>query len=139
MNRDIIVLSDLQIGMPGISPVEGAFLQENAVVALHNAGHHSLTTTALFGIAEKDVDLKWDNDSVTEQMKASYNDEQENVEFAAMGISALLTPYLTEYTIIMRAKRVLGSTIGLEARKPLSHQKLHWKYQELNLSARTIL
>lgn len=69
------------------------------------------------GIADKDVDLKWDNDSVTEQMLASYNDEQENVEFAAMGISALLTPYLTDYTIIMRSKQGTGIDYWLGTQK----------------------
>lgn len=103
MNRYILQLSDLQKGMPGISPVEGAFLQENAVVALHKANHHTPTKMFLSGIANKDIQLSWE-DSVNQQMLNSYNDEKENAEFAAAGISALLTPHLTDYTIISRAR-----------------------------------
>lgn len=107
MKTDTLQLSDLQKGMPGITPVEGAFLQENAMVALHKANHHSPTKVSLTGTSNKDIQLSWD-DSVDQQMLNSYNDERENTEFAAVGISALLTPYLTDYTIIMRAQQGTG-------------------------------
>lgn len=107
MKTDTLQLSDLQKGMPGITPVEGAFLQENAMVALHKAKHHSPTKITLTGVANRDIQLSWD-DSVDQQMLNSYNDEKENTEFAAAGISALLTPYLTDYTIIMRAQQGTG-------------------------------
>lgn len=102
-SKDILELSDLQKGMPGISPIQGAFLQENAIVALHKANHLSPAKMTLTGIANKDIELAW-TDSVNQQMLNSYNDERENAEFAAAGISALLTPYLTDYTIISRAR-----------------------------------
>lgn len=108
MNEDILVLSDLQKGMPGISPVEGAHLQENVVVALHNAGHHSLTTMTLSGITDKKIDIEWDEKSVTDQILATHNDDQETIEFAAMGIGVLLTQYLTDYTIILRSRKGTG-------------------------------
>lgn len=107
MKTDTLQLSDLQKGMPGITTVEGAFLQENAMVALHKANHHSPTKITLTGVANRDIQLSWD-DSVDQQMLNSYNDEQENVEFAAMGISALLTPYLTDYTVVMRSRKGTG-------------------------------
>lgn len=107
MNKDILALSDLKKGMPGISSIQGTFLQENAMVALHKANHHSPTKTTLTGIAEKDIQLSWE-DTVNQQLLNSYNDEKENTEFAAAGISALLTPFLTDYTIIMRAQQGTG-------------------------------
>lgn len=107
-DRDVLILSDLQKGMPGISPVEGAFLQENAVVALHNAGHKSPTSMKLNGVADRVVDIEWDDEHVTDQILATHNDEQETIEFAAMGISVLLTTYLTDCLIILRSRKGTG-------------------------------
>lgn len=38
---DTIQLSDIRLGTPGISSIEGANLYENSIVALHNSGHPS--------------------------------------------------------------------------------------------------
>lgn len=101
-------LCNLTNGMPGITRAEGAYLLENAMVAFHRAGHKSPTQLGLSGIANTGVAITWSDGSVGKQMMATYNDEQENVEFAAMGISALLTPHLTDYTVIMRSKKGTG-------------------------------
>lgn len=113
MKKDTVALSELSKGMPGITPAQGAFMQENVVVALCRAGHHCPTQVSLSGVARKDIDIIWDDGSLTEQMKAAHNDEQDNTEYAAVGVSALLTPYLTDYTIIQRSQKGTGYDYAL--------------------------
>ncbi|MBR6867282.1 MAG: hypothetical protein IKN02_03515 [Prevotella sp.] len=47
---DTIQLSDICIGTPGITPVEGVNLYENSIVALHNSGHVSPVTLRMEGL-----------------------------------------------------------------------------------------
>ena len=52
MNMDILQLSDIRQGTPGITPVEGANLYENCVVALHNsARERALVSTTCWATA----------------------------------------------------------------------------------------
>lgn len=97
-----IRLSNIALGMPGISPAVGAYLHENCVTLLHRCGHVAPTSMSLKGLINEPVSILWE-DNVTEQIERSYADHLENTELSAVCISVLLTKQLTDYTIISRS------------------------------------
>ncbi len=102
-----IYLSDIKKGTPGITPVEGANLYENCVVALHNCGHPSTVTLYVSGDKNCEYSLLWEN-AFNEQLRRTYNDEQSVTERAAVAISVLLALRQTNYTIIERSRKGTG-------------------------------
>ena len=72
--------------MPGISPIEGANLYENCIVALHNNGHPSPVTLLMKGMRTKPFSLAWE-DTFDDQMRRAYSDEQSVTERAAVAVS----------------------------------------------------
>lgn len=93
--------------MPGITPIEGADLQENCVTMLHRCGHQSPIAVALTGLKEESFCLHWD-DVCTEQMQRTYADHQANTERSAIAISVLLAKELTGYSVILRSRKGTG-------------------------------
>ena len=102
-----ICVENIMKGMPGITPIEGANLYENAIVLLHKSGHVSPTKFKVTHTISEDFSLEW-NDVFNEQMNRTYQDEQSATERAAVCISALLTVQLTDYTIIERSRKGTG-------------------------------
>lgn len=105
-NMDINI-DEILIGMPGITPVEGADLQENSIVMMHRSGHKSPTLMKLEGIQNEGVLLHW-NDTFNEQMDRTYADHQENTERAAVCLSVVLAKHLTGHTVLMRSRKGTG-------------------------------
>lgn len=102
-----IVLNKIKEGMPGITSIEGADLQENCVTMLHRCGHQSPISVALTGLKEDTFFLHWD-DACTEQMERTYADHQANTERSAIAISVLLAKELTGYSVILRSRKGTG-------------------------------
>lgn len=107
MTMDTIRLSDICHGTPGITPVEGANLYENSVVALHNSGHPSPVELRMEGLCTESFSLAWD-DTFDDQMRRTYADEQSVTERAAMAVSVMLALRTTAYTVIERSRRGTG-------------------------------
>lgn len=102
-----IRLSDLKCGLPGISPIEGANLYENCMVAVHNSGHTIPVTIRVNGQRSEAFSIGWD-DLYCEQLKRTYRDEQSVTERAAAGVSVMLALQETCYTIIKRSRKGTG-------------------------------
>ncbi len=102
-----IQLSDLKMGTPGITPVEGANLYENCVVQLHQCGHPEKVMLEVKGMRTGEVALVWE-DVYTDWMKRTYADEQSVTERAAVGISVLLAMRITDFTVIERSRKGTG-------------------------------
>lgn len=119
MNMDIIRLSDISQGTPGITPVEGANLYENCVVALHNSSHPAPVILHVSGLNTLDYSLHWE-DTCNEQMRRTYNDEQSVTERAAVAVSVMLALRQTDYTVIERSRKGTGFDYMLgERQNPL--------------------
>lgn len=102
-----IILDDILEGMPGITPIEGADLQENCVVMLHRSNHKSPTNLVLSGITDERVNVVWKDDFNLQKDRTHY-DRQVNTERSAVCISVLLAKKLTDYTVIMRSRKGTG-------------------------------
>lgn len=104
---DTIQLSDIRLGTPGISPIEGANLYENCIVAMHNSGHLSPVILQMEGIRTEPFSLIWE-DSFNDQLRRTYNDEQSVTERAAIAVSVMLAIRTTSYTVIERSRKGTG-------------------------------
>lgn len=72
---EVIHLSDIKQGTPGISPIEGANLYENSIVAFHTSGHSTPVELQMSGTRTEPFSLELE-DSYDDQMSRTYNDEQ---------------------------------------------------------------
>lgn len=104
---EVIQLSNIKKGTPGISPIEGENLYENCIVALHNSKHDSPVTLNVKGLKNCDYNILWD-DIYNDQLRRTYNDDQSVTERGAIAISVLLALIQTNYTIIERSRKGTG-------------------------------
>ena len=104
---DTIRLSDIKQGMPGISPIEGANLYENCIVALHNSGHPASVELRMEGLRTEPFLLEWD-DECNDQLLRTYADEQSVTERSAVAVSVMLALHTTSYTVIERSRKGTG-------------------------------
>lgn len=100
-------LIDIQQGLPGVSPIEGANLYENCIVQLHRSGHSSPVVLNVDGLQLCKYAMVWE-DSYNDVLERTYADEQSNVERSAVCISIFLALKQTPYTIIERSRRGTG-------------------------------
>ena len=107
MTMDTIQLSDIKLGTPGITSIEGANLYENSIVALHNSGHQPPVELQMEGLRTEPFSLVWDN-TFDDQMRRTYADEQSVTERAAVAISVMLALHNTTYTVIERSRKGTG-------------------------------
>ncbi len=104
---EVLELLDINKGLPGISPIEGANLYENCMVRLHRSEHISPTTLYVNGLENTRYSIYWEN-TYNEMIGRTYADEQSVTERAAVCISVLLALKQTSYTIIERARKGTG-------------------------------
>ena len=104
---DTIQLTEIKQGTPGITPVEGANLYENCVVALHNSSHPVPVTLQVSGINTCNYSLLWE-DTFSDQLRRTYADEQSVTERAAVAVSVVLALRQTDYTVIERSRKGTG-------------------------------
>lgn len=67
---ETLQLSELKSGLPGISPIEGANLYENCVVALHNNGLPCTVVLSVEGLRTVKYSLLWE-DTFSQQLCAN--------------------------------------------------------------------
>lgn len=104
---DEIKLNDILVGMPGITPIEGANLLENFVVVMHSVGHTPPAVLALYGQQEDSCKLSW-ADTYSQQMAKTYADIQSATERAAVCLSILLAKQITGYSVVHRSWKGTG-------------------------------
>ncbi len=96
-------LSELQHGLPAITPAFGAALAEAAAVCLNDQQHQPGTELEVVGALTGCFELYWP--PVTEQMHRCWNDREYATEQVAYGLALLLISKLTDYTVVERSRK----------------------------------
>lgn len=97
-----IDLEQLKNGLPGFSPTAASYIAEAASYCLYKSGHESGVYLLLDD--HQQVKISWDME-LSQELETTWRDEQELVEFAAVGIALPLALLLTSYTDIQRAEK----------------------------------
>lgn len=100
-----IDLEKLREGIPGFTATAASYLAEAATYCLYKSGHQSGVYLVLDdGDEARKVKINWSAE-LSSEMESTWQDEQELVEFAAIGIALPLALLLTSYTNIQRARK----------------------------------
>jgi len=102
-------LERIRDGFPGITPTYGKMLLEACLVCLEKQNHKPGTILSVYGDWNVDVELRWDT-AVDDQMRRTWNNQNEMTEYAAICLVTLLVNQWTDYTIIGQA----GETSGID-------------------------
>ena len=101
-------LSELELGMPGITPRIGAYFAEAALTCLEEEAHTSGVSMQVDGDCNHRLRIVWLTEGDRDQRIKAWRDADETTEQGAYGIAALLIAALTEYTIVERARKGPG-------------------------------
>ena len=105
----LIELDDLAAGhMPGVEPYVGAYMAQVAVICFEDSNHVSGVALEVEGTFREQVEVQWRPLQNPQQARRSW-DPDEATEQGACGVAALLIDGLTEYTIVERAVRLIGT------------------------------
>lgn len=99
-------LSELQNGLPAITPAFGAALAEACAVCLAEQNHQPGVELEVTGELAGTFQLYWP--AVTPQMQRCWNDREYTTEQAAYGIALLLLTKLTDFTVVERSRKGTG-------------------------------
>ncbi len=99
-------LSELQQGMPAITPAYGAALAEAASICLTDQGHLPGVCLDITGDFVGYCSLFWP--PVTPQMRLCWNDLEYTTEQGAYAVALLLIRWLTDFTVIRRSRKGTG-------------------------------
>lgn len=99
-----INLNQLIQGVPGITVTFGKFLWETTVYCLIKMSHSSGTELIVSGSTNLSMKIIWAGE-LSKDVKETYNDELDLVEYAATAIAILLSLELTDYTNLKRAQK----------------------------------
>jgi len=109
---EIINISELNNGLPTITPAYGQGLAEAAVFCLNKNSHQSskcilncIKTLKNEGEFES-YQLLWDE--LDPRVESTYGDLDEAIEYGAMGIAILLSTKLTKYSFLERSAKGIG-------------------------------
>ncbi len=105
---DLLNISNLENGMPGITPKMGACLAEAAIFCLVSKDHKQGVLLRLDGECHHNLKLKWRESENADQCKRTWNDVEVATEYGAYGLAALLIAELTDYTVVERSKKGTG-------------------------------
>ena len=100
-------LQSLQLGLPAISPIFGAFLAEATQVCLQAWGHKPGVRMQLGGNLEENVEIWWEG-FISEQQARTWHDQQEATEYGATGIAVMMILHYTPYTVVKRSVKGTG-------------------------------
>ncbi len=101
---DILDLALLERGLPGVSPTWGGFLAEASAVCLEHHDHPAGVQLRVRGVFETVIPVHWST-TVTEQVLASWDDQQELVEYGACGVAIVAIFKLAAHKVIRRARK----------------------------------
>ncbi|TAE25961.1 MAG: hypothetical protein EAZ92_11415 [Candidatus Kapaibacterium sp.] len=119
----ILNINDIKNGLPGITPVAGAFLHEGCVVCLAHQNHNGAGTTfPVSGDAAKNYTLVW-TDIYSEELDRAWKDQIDATEYGAVCLAVLLALKLTKYTIIEKSVRKTGFDYWLGDKDDILFQK----------------
>jgi hypothetical protein len=101
---DILDLALLERGLPGVSSTWGGFLAEASAVCLEHHDHPRGVQLRVRGLFKTSIPVHWST-TVTEQVLASWGDEQELVEYGACGVAILVILKFAAHKVIRRARK----------------------------------
>ena len=104
--HETLTLTELEKGLPGITPAYGQTLAEAGAVCFEEQNHSSGVELNVDGAFQAKYQIFWQQ--ITVQMMRSYNDEDSATELGAYGVAFLLVLDLTDYTIIEKSRRGTG-------------------------------
>ena len=100
-------LEDITSGYPGLTSVAGASMLEACIVTLYKSKHKTGVKLAVTGNNKGEIDLQW-NKKCDDQMRRTWNDQDEATELAATCVSILLAFRKTGYSVIERSFKKTG-------------------------------
>jgi hypothetical protein len=104
-----IDLDELRKGLPGFTPIAGSFLAEAAIFCLEYCGHKTGVELNLeLDDGQEQISLNWYSE-LSPDAASTWQDEQELVEYAAVGIALPLILQVTDYSDVQRARK--GSSV----------------------------
>jgi hypothetical protein len=98
-------LSELQSGMPALTPAMGAVLKEAAAVCLSDNGH-PIPVPLHQKRSSGSLLLQWP--PATDAMKRTYNDMQRTTELGACGIAILVVRKESGLTVVEQSRKGTG-------------------------------
>lgn len=102
----VLNLRSLAQGLPAITPAFGAAIAEAGAICLTDEAHESGVTLEVEGEFLATFKLDWQ--SITEQTRRCWNDEEYTTEQGAYAIAFLLILQLTNLTVIERSRKGTG-------------------------------
>jgi hypothetical protein len=102
----VLDLSELQQGLPAITPAFGAALCEACAICFIDQGHRSGVALSIEGGFTGTFMLLYPE--VTDQMQRCWNDQEYTTEQAAYGVALMLIQQLIGLTIVERSRRGTG-------------------------------
>jgi hypothetical protein len=121
-----IILGDLSLGMPGITPTFGATLAEAATVCLEAQSHSSGVRMEVDGDYGTGCAVRWGPVGDPAQAKRCWADPEVATEHGAYGVASLLVSVLTDLTVVERSRKGTGFDYWLgkkEETEPLFQNK----------------
>lgn len=107
-----INLDDLKKGsMPGVEADVGASLAQAAIICFEDSKHSSGVKLLVEGTFQRKPEVRWAPLANPEQARRSW-DPDEATEKGATGVAVLLIDKFTEYTVVERAMKWIGTRRG---------------------------
>ncbi len=116
-----LILSELEEGMPGMTPEGGRCLAQAASICLEDQKHTSGVQLSVDGDFSLAFRLIWD--VTTDQMRRSWDDPDFTAEQGAYAIAALLISHLTGLTVFERSRKGTGIDYWLGSDGDILFQK----------------
>ena len=115
-------LSDLNDGLPAISPAFGETLAQVGGLCLESQGHGRGVQLRVRGHRNNSYSVEWPE--VTEQVVRGFNDPEEATEFGAVGVAILLAKREVGYSVIDRSRKGTGFDywMGQESELPFERK-----------------
>ena len=106
-------INQLKRGLPGVTEAFGTFLAEAVMFCLEENGHQGSAKLLVTGHFDEEFELTW-TDTVTKEVRSTWEDKKEATEYAATAIAMLIIPVITEFDLFRRTRGgtdyILGKT-----------------------------
>lgn len=116
------MVTQIQQGMPGLSPVAAAHLYETFEVCMHLCGHEERVPLRMEGTCGEEIMLHW-HDGFDTQKERTHADLTYATEHGAVCLSIMLVVRLTSYTIVERSRKGTGIDYWLGEKDSLLFQR----------------
>jgi hypothetical protein len=106
-NTSLLSLDDLDIKPGCISKSFRVMCAEACVMTLYELSHRSGETLQVSGLKNQRFQLVW-SDKITQEMRNTWTEQNFTTDQAAVAMSFLLMPKLTDFSVIHRSRKGTG-------------------------------